>query len=164
MPESFGNIASRTGDWLRGRAHPSHGWGRWFESSIAHHRFRETASEWVSSFFSSCLYYELSIVKRQNGPGRSVASRAAWTSYLYLESSSFGARVLPTLVSALYYSRVGTALRCYGWGPPVTSDSFLRGHGLAAAQKGDLSGHPTASVAGRLPGSDPFGAKGHGGA
>ena len=25
------------GDWLRGRAHPSHGWGRWFESSIAHH-------------------------------------------------------------------------------------------------------------------------------
>ena len=25
------------GDWLRGRAHPSHGWGRRFKSCIAHH-------------------------------------------------------------------------------------------------------------------------------
>ena len=27
-----------TGDWLRGRAYPSHGWGHKFESCIAHHR------------------------------------------------------------------------------------------------------------------------------
>lgn len=25
------------GDWLRGRAYPSHGWGHKFESCIAHH-------------------------------------------------------------------------------------------------------------------------------
>lgn len=30
-------LKSAKGDWLSGRAHPSHGWGRWFESSIAHH-------------------------------------------------------------------------------------------------------------------------------
>ena len=28
------------GDWLRGRALPSHGRGHWFETSIAHHRRR----------------------------------------------------------------------------------------------------------------------------
>ena len=29
------------GDWLSGRALPSHGRGHWFESSIAHHILRE---------------------------------------------------------------------------------------------------------------------------
>ena len=34
-------MALAKGDWLRGRAHPSHGWGRWFKSSIAHqHLYR----------------------------------------------------------------------------------------------------------------------------
>ena len=33
------NSAERQmGDWLRGRAYPSHGWGHKFESCIAHHR------------------------------------------------------------------------------------------------------------------------------
>ena len=31
-----------SGDWLRGRAHPSHGWGRRFKSCIAHHLLAET--------------------------------------------------------------------------------------------------------------------------
>ena len=31
------------GDWLRGRALPSHGRGRWFETSIAHHVFHPVA-------------------------------------------------------------------------------------------------------------------------
>ena len=35
-------MASQSGDWLSGRAHGSHPWGHWFESSIAHH-FSRTA-------------------------------------------------------------------------------------------------------------------------
>ena len=38
------------GDWLRGRAYPSHGWGHKFESCIAHHRKDEAAGN--SGLFS----------------------------------------------------------------------------------------------------------------
>ena len=30
------SLLKSTGDWLRGRAYPSHGWGHKFESCIAH--------------------------------------------------------------------------------------------------------------------------------
>ena len=36
-PERKNSGPFRSGDWLRGRALPSHGRGRWFKSSIAHH-------------------------------------------------------------------------------------------------------------------------------
>ena len=39
------------GDWLRGRAYPSHGWGHKFESCIAHHRKDEAAGN--SGLFSN---------------------------------------------------------------------------------------------------------------
>ena len=46
------NFAEKhTGDWLRGRAYPSHGWGHKFESCIAHHRnLRSGHTSWPFSF------------------------------------------------------------------------------------------------------------------
>ena len=46
------NFAEKhTGDWLRGRAYPSHGWGHKFESCIAHHRnLRLGHTSWPFSF------------------------------------------------------------------------------------------------------------------
>ena len=53
------------GDWLRGRALPSHGRGRWFESSIAHQRGHSSvgrARDWQSrgqGFEPPCLHHKL---------------------------------------------------------------------------------------------------------
>ena len=41
----------RTGDWLRGRAHPSHGWGRRFKSCIAHHLHAKARLDDSLAFF-----------------------------------------------------------------------------------------------------------------
>ena len=50
---SSARMAFAKGDWLRGRAHPSHGWGRWFKSSIAHQTFNRPASP-ACFLFATC--------------------------------------------------------------------------------------------------------------
>ena len=40
------SLLKSTGDWLRGRAYPSHGWGHKFESCIAHHHIRKAPGHW----------------------------------------------------------------------------------------------------------------------
>ena len=40
------SLLKSTGDWLRGRAYPSHGWGHKFESCIAHHQTFKAPGNW----------------------------------------------------------------------------------------------------------------------
>ena len=40
------SLLKSTGDWLRGRAYPSHGWGHEFESCIAHHHTLKAPGNW----------------------------------------------------------------------------------------------------------------------
>ena len=107
-------------------------------------------TRYASAENSSLSYYGLSIVKWHGSPGRPVAGRATWDTHPCRGAPHRGACLFDARC-ALYHSRVGTALRCYGWGPPVACGGLNAGVAFRPPKERGWSGLPTASDAGRAP-------------